>query len=691
MSPKTYVLMDTKTDRPIENNGGHEGWAAHERPADQTALAGTGAVGGFDQLAELVPAISARILQAPAETLDETILGALREVITSLGLGRVGLLEVDHDRGVVRVSHAWYGLGVAEVPREINLAQMLPWTYHQVVVLGKTVAKTSVDSMPPDAEADRRTFVQLGAKSTLAIPLNIDGRVPHIIVAHSMRASLVWPKSFIQYLRLLGEVFVSALVRREMLRDLDTYRLRLEVAAASAGAGLWELDLQSGDFWHTKRVRELLDFAPETPAILTLADLLEKIHPEDRPRVSKAVRQARNPGSRLQVEYRIPVQGQTPRWLMTQGRVQSKGNGGPQQLTGVTLDITRHKQMEAKLHQQVQEIDRLRALLEQENCMLRNEAGVNEPKHRALGISAAMQKIKAEIEQVAKLGSTVLIQGETGTGKELVAQAIHQRSDRHKRLMITVNCAALPSALIESELFGRERGAYTGALSRQVGRFELAHGSTLFLDEIAEMPLETQAKLLRVLQDGSFERLGSPKPIKVDVRIIAATNRHLAMEVDQGRFRRDLFYRLNVFPIHVPPLRDRIDDIPLLVWRFIGEFGQAMGRKVSRISDEDMHRLTTYTWAGNVRELRNVIERAMITSTGNVLDLAGLDLGTPRAQPTQVASIAEMERQHIEHTLRQTGGKVKGTGGAAELLGLHPSTLYSRMRKLGVPCKNGKG
>jgi len=683
--------MTMRADIPVNKIGHLEELPALKPSAGQMAATCGVAEIRFNQLGELIPAISARILQATSETLDETILRALQEVLTSLGLGRGGLLEVDQDRGLARVSHAWYDLGVAEVPREINLAQMLPWTYHQVVVLGKTVAKTSVESMPPDAEADRRAFVQLGAKSTLAIPLNLGERVPHIIVVHSMRESFVWPKPFIQYLRLLGEVFVGALARRDMLRDLETYRMRLEVAAASAGAGLWELDLQSGDVWHTDNILELLDLAPDHPTTLTLADFLEKIHPEDRPRVAKALRKAQNPGAVLQVEYRIPAQGDTPRWLMTQGRVQLNGNGEPRRLTGVTLDITRHKQMEAKLQQQVQEIDRLRDLLEQENRVLRSEAGVNEPKHRALGISTAMQKIKAQVEQVAGIGSTVLIQGETGTGKELIAQSIHQLGNRSKRLMITVNCAALPSALIESELFGREKGAFTGALSRQAGRFELAHGSTLFLDEIAEMPLETQAKLLRVLQDGSFERLGSPKNIKVDVRIIAATNRNLADEVEQGRFRRDLFYRLNVFPIHVPPLRELTDDIPLLVWKFIGEFGQTMGRKVSRIGDKDMERLTAYTWPGNVRELRNVIERAMITSTGNVLDLSGLDLGIPRAQRTQVLPLAEIERQHIENTLRQTGGKIKGMDGAAELLGLHPSTLYSRMRKLGMRLNIRKG
>ena len=341
--------------------------------------------------------------------------------------------------------------------------------------------------------------------------------------------------------------------------------------------------------------------------------------------------------------------------------------------------------MEQRLRQQVREINSLREQLEQENIVLRAEAGLDEETHRALGISPAMQRVQAMIEQVAATGSTVLILGETGTGKELVAQAIHQRSDRGKRLMVTVNCAALPAALIESELFGREKGAFTGALSRQAGRFELAHGSTLFLDEIAEMPIETQSKLLRVLQDGTFERLGSPVNLKTDVRIIAATNRNLAEEVEQGRFRRDLFYRLNVFPIVVPPLRERVEDIAMLVWRFVSEFGQSMGRKINKVARDDMARMEAYDWPGNVRELRNVIERAMITSTGTVLDLSQLALPSPvNSQPPANMTLEEIECRHIRDTLKATRGKIKGRGGAAELLGLNPSTLYSRMRKLAI-------
>jgi transcriptional regulator with GAF, ATPase, and Fis domain len=317
-----------------------------------------------------------------------------------------------------------------------------------------------------------------------------------------------------------------------------------------------------------------------------------------------------------------------------------------------------------------------------ENAYLRNEVAICEDRRDFLGAASSMRSIMTQIEQVARTGSTVLITGETGTGKELVAETIHRLSDRSKRAMVKVNCAALPAALVESELFGREKGAFTGALNRQVGRFELADGSTLFLDEIAEMPLEAQAKLLRVLQVGEFERLGSPKTIKVDVRVIAATNRNLAEEVEKGRFRRDLYYRLDVFPIQVPPLRERPEDIPKLVWEFVNEFGERMGKKIHRISASDMRALTACHWPGNIRELRNVIEHSMIVSQSETLELYHLPaVGQSASAPT---TLEEVERRHIQATLRATHGRVKGAGGAAELLGLNPSTLYSRMQKLGI-------
>ena len=287
----------------------------------------------------------------------------------------------------------------------------------------------------------------------------------------------------------------------------------------------------------------------------------------------------------------------------------------------LTRDITERKQAEEKLRKALEEITELKNRLESENVHLRREIELQYRHERIIGESPAINKVLHEVEKVAKEETYVLIQGETGTGKELLARSIHNISPRKGHSMITVNCAALPSNLIESELFGRERGAFTGAVSRQRGRFEAANRSTLFLDEIGELPLELQAKLLRVLQDGQFERLGSSETISVDVRIIAATNTNLAELVEKERFRRDLYYRLNVFPITIPPLRERREDIPLMVWAFIRELGQSMGKNITSIPKKTMEVLQNYSWPGNVRELRNVIERAMILSTGHILQV----------------------------------------------------------------------
>jgi transcriptional regulator with GAF, ATPase, and Fis domain len=264
----------------------------------------------------------------------------------------------------------------------------------------------------------------------------------------------------------------------------------------------------------------------------------------------------------------------------------------------------------------------------------------------------------------------------------LVAQMIHRLSARHDHLMVTVNCAALPSGLVESELFGRERGAYTGALTRQVGRFEMADLSTIFLDEVGELPLDVQAKLLRVLETGTFERLGSPTTLKTSVRLIAATNRDLAEGIRNGRFREDLYYRLNVFPIAVPPLRERREDIPLLVWRFLEEFSARMGKRITQVPRRTMEALQRHPWPGNVRELRNVLEHAAILTTGDTLRVPMLEAG--HAALPVARTLEAVERAHIVRVLEETGWHVKGPLGAAAMLGLEPSTLYSRMKKLGI-------
>jgi len=298
------------------------------------------------------------------------------------------------------------------------------------------------------------------------------------------------------------------------------------------------------------------------------------------------------------------------------------------------------------------------------------------------GRSPGLRRVIEQVRQVATTDSTVLLLGETGSGKELFATQVHQLGARRPRPMVKVNCAAIPETLIESELFGREKGAFTGALSKQIGLFELADRSTIFLDEIGDLAPDLQVKLLRVLEDKEIFRLGSPRPIKVDVRIIAATHRNLEQRVAEGLFREDLYYRLNVFPVHVPPLRERIDDIPLLVWRFVEEFARSFGKRIDRISGENMLALQQYSWPGNIRELRNLVERAMITSSGNQLTIV---LPRRTAVPLRCSvKLVDVEREHILTVLESTKWRIRGTGGAAEQLGLKPTTLETRMTKLGL-------
>jgi PAS domain S-box-containing protein len=355
-------------------------------------------------------------------------------------------------------------------------------------------------------------------------------------------------------------------------------------------------------------------------------------------------------------------------------------------------DITQRKLSEqalinvnVQLLEANEQIKKFKERHEHENIHLKHEIKLAGNHHEVVGQSQAILKVLMKSEQVSATDATVLLLGETGTGKELIARSIHRDSKRRALRMVNVNCAALPASLVENELFGRERGAYTGALTREVGRFELADRSTIFLDEIGELPLELQAKLLRVLQEGEFERLGSSKTIHVDVRLIAATSRNLETAVREGSFREDLYYRLNVFPILVPPLRERREDIPMLTWHFLRELGGKMGRNVEAVRATTMKAFQDYAWPGNVRELRNVIERNLIVHPGRVFE-AELPHGICAA--TSIGStIEEVERNHINRELERSSWRVRGIGGAAETLGLKPTTLEARMKKLGIVRK----
>jgi PAS domain S-box-containing protein len=383
------------------------------------------------------------------------------------------------------------------------------------------------------------------------------------------------------------------------------------------------------------------------------------------------------------VELRMVKQGETSFWARLDSTV-TKDSEGARKCRVVIIDITEHKRAE-EAEIAVSEIKRIKELLEDEKTYLQEEIKLLYNHENIVGRSDGLKYVLYKVEQIAATDTSVMVLGETGTGKELVVRAIHNASLRKKRALVKVNCAALPSNLIESELFGHEKGAFTGTQARHLGRFEVANGSTLFLDEIGELPLELQSKLLRVLQDGEFERLGSTHTIKVDTRIIAATNRNLEEEVRQGRFREDLWYRLNVFPITVPPLRARKDDIPPLVNFYVRKISKRLGKTIDIIPTSVMSTLENYHWFGNVRELQNVLERAVINSQGPTLQLAD----ELRKQPSRdltgsKKTLEEVERDYIVQMLEKTHWKVGGKNSASEILGLNRSTLRARMRKLDI-------
>lgn len=415
-------------------------------------------------------------------------------------------------------------------------------------------------------------------------------------------------------------------------------------------------------------------------------DLLHEIVlPEDREIWERHVRESREEVIRREVQFRIIRRDGTIRWIEHACQPVVEGGGDLLGFRASNRDITKRKSVEEELRRALAEISTLEKKLEAETAYLREEINLEHNFRNIIGRSNALQYVLFKVEQIAATDTLALILGETGTGKELIARAIHNASKRADRPLVKVNCATLPENLIESELFGYEKGAFTGADKRHAGRFEVAEGTTLFLDEIGELPLALQAKLLRVLQDGEFERLGSSRTIKVNVRVIAATNRDLEEDVRQGRFRKDLWYRLNVFPLTVPPLRDRTDDIPLLVNHFVTYFARKQGKDIPTVSVGVMAALQRYQWPGNVRELENVIERAIISTTGPRLRLPdGLKVNGEEGNNSELKTLRAMEREHILKVLEKTNWKVSGKNSAAEILDIDRSTLRARMQKLGI-------
>ena len=464
-------------------------------------------------------------------------------------------------------------------------------------------------------------------------------------------------------------------------KALQESEQRFRNMADSAPVMIWISDEDKGYTYFNK---QWLDFTGRSVEQELGFGWAASVHPEDYDRCIEIYVHSFDERKPFEMEYRLRRKDGEYRWILDTGTPRFSSDQVFLGYIGSSLDITERKEAEVELRKAHEELHGLKNLLQAENIYLLEELQADSTFGEIVGHSDAIKNVLFKITQVAPTDSTVLITGDTGTGKELVARAIHGASARKDRPLIKVNCGALAPTLIESELFGHEKGAFTGAGARKAGRFEVANGGTIFLDEIGELPLESQVKLLRVIQENEFERLGGTKTIKVDVRIIAATNRNLKLQIESGKFREDLWYRLNVYPIAVPPLRQRKEDIPLLVEHFINRYAKKSGKTITSVSPRVMRNLQAHSWPGNVRELANVIERAVIHTQGSVLHVVDRFEQALEEPPQVVRTLEEVEREYIVRILEDTGWRIEGPDGAARILGLNPSTLRTRMLKLGI-------
>jgi transcriptional regulator with GAF, ATPase, and Fis domain len=470
----------------------------------------------------------------------------------------------------------------------------------------------------------------------------------------------------------------------DALRQSQAY---LSEAQRLSHTGSFGWKVCTGDILWSAETFRIFEYDRTTKPTLELA--FQRAHPEDALIAKQTVARASQDGKNFDFEYRLLMPDGSLKYVHVVARGE-RDESGELKFLGAVMDVTAAKQSQQALEQAFHEIKTLKDQLQSENIVLREEIDRASMFEEIVGTSAALKTVLSRLSKVAPTDSSVLLTGETGTGKELVARAIHRRSQRSSRAFVSVNCAAIPRDLIASELFGHEKGAFTGATQRRLGRFELAEGGTIFLDEIGELPAETQIALLRVLQEHEFERVGGAGSLRTDVRVIAATNRDLEAAIAAGAFRSDLFYRLNVFPIEMPPLRERREDIPLLVEYFINRYGRKAGKSFQAVNKRSLDLLQAYTWPGNIRELQNVIERSVIVcETENFLvDGSWLSRQPLATEPNRRFDLSKKlpseEKEIIEAALNESGGRVYGPAGAAAKLGMPRSTLESKIRSLKI-------
>jgi len=469
----------------------------------------------------------------------------------------------------------------------------------------------------------------------------------------------------------------------EALRRSEAY---LAEAQRLSHTGSFGWNISSGEIYWSRETFRIFEYEPVDR--VSTKFIIERTHPDDLLSVQKLIDRVSGERKSWDLEHRLLMPDGSVKYLRVVGHP-SESASGNFEFVGAVTDVTERKEAEADLQRALDEIKLLRDQLYKENIALREEIDKASMFEEIVGESPALRAVLARVAKVAPTDSTVLITGETGTGKELIARAIHKRSRRCSRAFVTVNCAATPASLIASELFGHEKGAFTGALQRRLGRFELAEGGTIFLDEIGELPAETQVALLRVLQEREFERIGGSQSIRADVRVIAATNRDLASAIASGDFRSDLFYRLNVFPIEMPPLRERKEDIATLIEYFVHRYSRKAGKKIGAIEQRTLELLRSYAWPGNIRELQNVIERSVVVCETDLFAVdpswLSFESSSPRESPEPIARKSPaQEREAIETALAATAGRVSGPTGAAAHLNMPASTLESKIRSLRI-------
>jgi formate hydrogenlyase transcriptional activator len=671
--------------RPISSLKTDEGTLVSSAIRDLTDLRRTQELHSHLEFERVMSSLSKTFTNLAVDRIDGEITNGLEAIAEVLDLDRVAIILANPCEKNGAVSHWWVRGGIPSPPAG-NVDEHYPWLRSRLADR-ESVCVSAPEDLPEEAAAEREYMLSVGLKSWLAIPLQVGGEQVGRMSTGMFRRFRTWDSLLISRFQQAGDIFASAVARKRAAEALNGGEERFRIIANSAPVMLW---MSGGDKLCSFVNQSWLAFTGRTMEQEQGEGWASGVHPEDLNRCLEIYCNAFDARVEFQMEYRLRRHDGTYRWILDFGVPRFDHQTVFQGYVGSCLDITDRKLSEeallettGRLAQANQQVAELNERLERENVYLQGEVKLDHNHREVIGDSESIRRVLQKAEQVAPTDSTVLILGETGTGKELIARTVHDLSRRKGRLMVKVNCAALPASLVESELFGREKGAFTGALTREIGRFELANGSTILLDEIGELPVELQCKLLRVLQEGEFERLGGPKTIKVDVRLIAATSRNLQQAVREGKFREDLFYRLNVFPITIPPLRERRDDIPPLVWHFVNELSQRMGRSIETIHGSTMEAFKNYPWPGNVRELRNLIERFLITSTNAVFraELPIVDTDGARAH---TLTFEDVERNHFLHIMEMVGWRVRGEGGAAQILGLKPTTLESRMQKLGI-------